>query len=107
VAVALELAHQAIDQLRVDHRLVALNINDVPEPLHLRRDFGNAVCSARMFRRSHGDLGAPIKRRFSDAEVIGRDDQAIQLLRAPAPFPDVLEQRLSRNAMERFTGEAR
>ncbi len=106
-AVPLEFAHQTIDQLRIDHRLVALNVNDVRELLRFRRDFRDAIGSARMIRRRQGDFRAPIERRLSDAEVVRRDDQVIQFLRAPASFPDVLEQRLARDEMERFAGETR
>ena len=77
-AVPLQFAHQTIDQLRVDHWLVTLNVNDVRELLRLRRDFSDAVGSARMICRRHGDFGAPSECRLSDAEIICRDDQMIQ-----------------------------
>ena len=49
-AVPLQLAHEAIDQFRIDQRLVALNVNDVRELFRLRGDFSDAVGSARVIR---------------------------------------------------------
>ena len=105
VAVPLEFSHKAIDQLRINHRLVALNVNDVSELFRFPRDFSDAVGSARMIGGGHGDFRAPVEGGLSDAEVIRRDDQMIQFFRAPALFPDVLEQRFIRDEMERFAGK--
>ena len=39
LAVALQFAHQTIDQLRIDQRLVALDVDDVRKLRRFRRDF--------------------------------------------------------------------
>ena len=68
-------------------------------------DLGDAVGSAAMIRRRHGDFGAPGEGGLGDAEVVRRDDQVIQFLRAPASLPDMLQQRFSRDRMERLSRE--
>ena len=41
---------QRVDHARFDQRLVALDINNVREPLHLRRDLGDPIGATRMVR---------------------------------------------------------
>src|SRR5205823_2122961 len=68
-------------------------------------NFRDAIGAARVIRRSHGNLCAPIEGRFGDAEIVRGDDEAVQSLRPPATFPDLTEQRLAGYFMERFARE--
>src|ERR1051326_2842115 len=102
LVIALQFADEPIDQLWIDQRLIALDVHDVGELLQLLRDFGYPVRSARVVRRSHRDFRAPIERRLGDAEVVGRDDKSIELLRATAALPDMSEQRFAGNRMQRL-----
>ncbi len=75
--IALQFAHEPIDQLRIDQRLVALDVDDVSELLRsFARDFRDAVGAAGMVAPTSGDFRAPVERGFGDAHVVGRDDDA-------------------------------
>ncbi len=60
----------------------------------------------RVIADRQADFRAPGKSRFRDAHVVGRDDDGVERLRAPAAIPDVLEQRFARDRMQRLAREA-
>jgi hypothetical protein len=67
-----------VDQLRLEQRLVALNVDDdglVVEP-KLLRGFREAIGSGRMRASGHQNIDAVIGNRRPDALVVGGDDDA-------------------------------
>jgi hypothetical protein len=77
------------------------------ERFHFRRDLGNPVRAARMFRGSHGHFRAPIERGFGDPEIVSGDDEAVEFLRTAATIPNVTEQRLARDFVKRLSWKSR
>jgi hypothetical protein len=55
----------------------------------------------------HRDVAAPSRDRLSDAGVIGRDGETGEIRALTAAVPDVLDERLARDEVERFAGESR
>src|SRR6266487_5518465 len=76
LAISAKFLDELVDQVRIDQRLITLNVDYVREPLCLFCDFGNAISPAVVPRRSQRDFGAPIKSGFSNAHIIGRDDRS-------------------------------
>src|ERR1700704_1903567 len=105
--VALQFTDETIDQLRIDQRLVTLDVNDVRELFQLARYFRDPIRTARVIRRGHRHFGAPIEGRFGNTEIVGGDNEAVEFLRAPAAFPNMPEQRLARDLMQRLAGKPR
>ena len=84
--VVLQLRGEAFDQLRVDERLVALDVDEdvvVSEVAseEIARGAGDAVCSARELRRRHHGLAAVFLYGFYDALVVCRDEDLVKPLR--------------------------
>ena len=102
-SVALERGGERIDERRVDEGFVALNINDdfggTPER---SCGFGDAVRAGRVVGAGHYDVRAEGFGGFRDADVVGGDGEVIEPVAAAAALPDVLDERLARDRVERL-----
>ena len=82
LAIDAKFLDKLVDQAWIDQRLIPLNVDYVREPLCLFCDFGNPISPAMVSGRSQRDFGAPIKSGFSNAHIIGRDDDGIEVFSA-------------------------
>jgi len=103
---SLKLFHQFPEQSRVDERFVALDIEEDRRPLQFFRDFSDPVGAARVFRRSQRDLGPKLERCLHNPHVVRSDDDPIKNVCFEAALPNVLDQGLAGDSVQRFTGEA-
>ena len=97
--------HGGIDGGGIDHRLVALNIDDQVR-VRCRGDFGHAVGSGGMIGAGHHHARPKLPGRVANAFVIGGDDHAGQIARLRRPFPHVLEHGFAGNRDESFAGKS-
>ena len=103
--IALHAARQSIDQLRIDQRFIALNVDDVRNASQFRGHFRDAVGPAAVAEVRQANFRAPSEGGFRDAHVVRRDDHLSSFGRVLAAFPDVSQERLSGDGMERFAGK--
>ena len=99
-------SHESVNQLRIDQRFIALDIDDVGDAAQFRRDLRDSIGPAGVMQRFVRLTSAPQAKaasamRMSSVAMI----TAIKCLRAAAAFPDVLQQWLAGNRVERFAGE--
>ncbi len=103
LSIGLQRLDQPVDQLWVNQRFVALDIDYVGELLHSCRYLRNPIGAARVMARCHRDFGAPIESRFGNPEIIGGDHQLIEFTASPATFPNVPEKGFPCDGMQRLS----
>ena len=91
----LERLHQEINVLRIDLRLIPLNVDDeLGVATAAADDLGNAIGSAGMLAR-HFDAGAKPLDGGGDFQAVGRHDHFGQRLRPAGLLPGVLQEGFS------------
>ena len=85
----LQCGGDGIDDLRIDQRLIALDVDD-PLAIATRCNLGDAIRATRMIRRGHLHV-AKILNCFENPRVIGGNDDPRQAFCPKTPLNDVVD----------------
>jgi len=98
---------EAVDEVRVDERFVALDVEDGGGFGIFFDDFDETVGARRMIGASDDDLSSEGAGDGSDAFVVGGDIEGVEAGGFLGLFPDVLDEGFASDEGERFAGKAR
>src|ERR1051325_9559682 len=105
--VGAKLLDHLVDQSRFNQRFVALNVDDKCELRRITCDFGDAIRSTAVTRRSQRDFSSPIESSLGNAHIVRCNNECVEAFSPLASLPDVLQKRLSGNDMQRFARKTR
>jgi hypothetical protein len=101
-AIRFQPPRQCPDECGIYQRFITLHIDDVRKAPQLFGDFSDAIGAAAVCGRGHRDFGSEANGRLRNAQIIGRHNHRRDAARAHAPLPDVLNERLARNRVQRL-----
>ncbi len=96
---------QSVDGLRIDERLVSLDVDDRSHgPMASRRR--HAIGTASALGRSHLHVSSKAAHGFEDALIVSEHHHLIQLCGSCCLSIDVFDQRTARQLAQRFAGQS-
>lgn len=97
---------EGVNKCGVKERFIPLDVDDVRGTVAFSSGFGDAVGASGVVTLGDDEGGADVGAEGADTLVISRDDEFIELLAEGSPLEDVLEEGLSEEWVEGFSGEA-
>lgn len=101
-----QATRELVNQARGDKWLIALHIDDDAVVWKRLRGLGDAIRAAGVIRVGKYRLSSERRGDFSDAGIIGSDNDVVDLLAFLAALPDMLDERFASYEMKRFAREA-
>src|SRR5207248_5032631 len=99
--------NKPIQQTWIDKRLISLDVDDEGKFSSATYDLRDAIGPALMLGRGQRYFCSPIEGRFRDSHVVRSDDRTIDFVCLRAAFPNTLQERFTRDDMQRFSRKSR